>query len=113
MPLIHKVTTVQESQIPITPHCPLLSPAAIPDALSVYFTGAGGNVGAGKYNDGAHENRGILAGRLADGMKRAWEGTKSHLWMFQPFSGLMSLFHCHLILLRLENIVERSKSGKR
>lgn len=49
---------------------------AIPDALQVYFTGAGGNVGAGKYNDGSHENRGILAERLADGMKRAWENTK-------------------------------------
>lgn len=49
---------------------------AIPDALQVYFTGAGGNVGAGKYNDGAHENRGVLAGRLADGMKQAWENTQ-------------------------------------
>ncbi|MFA6660734.1 hypothetical protein [Proteiniphilum sp. UBA7639] len=49
---------------------------AIPDALQVYFTGAGGNVGAGKYNDGSHENRGVLAERLADGMKRAWENTK-------------------------------------
>lgn len=49
---------------------------AIPEALYVYFTGAGGNIGAGKYNDGAHENRGILAKRLADGMKRAWENTK-------------------------------------
>lgn len=49
---------------------------AVPDALNIYFTGAGANVGAGKYNDGSHENRGILAGRLADGMKRAWENTK-------------------------------------
>jgi len=49
---------------------------AIPDALNIYFTGAGANVGAGKYNDGSHEMRGILAGRLADGMKRAWENTK-------------------------------------
>ena len=32
--------------------------------------------GAGKYNDGSHVNRGILAERLADGMKRAWETTK-------------------------------------
>jgi hypothetical protein len=49
---------------------------AVPDALHVHFTGAGGNVGAGKYNDGSHVNRGILAERLADGMKRAWEATK-------------------------------------
>lgn len=48
----------------------------VPDALHVHFNGAGGNLGAGKYNDGSHENRGILARRLADGMKRAWESTK-------------------------------------
>ena len=49
---------------------------AVPDALHIHFTGAGGNIGAGKYNDGSHENRGILAKRLADGMKRAWESTE-------------------------------------
>ncbi len=49
---------------------------AVPDALHVHFDGAGGNIGAGKYNDGSHINRGILAERLADGMKRAWESTK-------------------------------------
>jgi len=49
---------------------------AVPEALHVHFNGAGGNLGAGKYNDGSHENRGILADRLADGMKRAWEATK-------------------------------------
>ncbi|MDD5521791.1 MAG: hypothetical protein PHI84_13320 [Kiritimatiellae bacterium] len=43
----------------------------VPDALHVHFAGADGNVAAGKYNDGSHEMRGILAGRLADGMKRA------------------------------------------
>ena len=48
----------------------------VPDALHIHFTGAGGNVGAGKYNDGSHEMRAILAERLADGMKRAWESTK-------------------------------------
>ena len=45
---------------------------AVPDALHIHFTGAGGNTGAGKYNDGSPENRMILAGRLADGMERAW-----------------------------------------
>jgi len=49
---------------------------AVPQALHIHFDGAGGNLGAGKYNDGSHENRGILAERLADGMKRAWETTK-------------------------------------
>ncbi len=49
---------------------------AIPQALHVHFNGAGGNITAGKYNDGSQENRGILAERLADGMKRAWEATR-------------------------------------
>lgn len=50
----------------------------VPGALHVHFTGAAGNIGAGKYNDGSHENRLILAGRLADGMKRAWETTEKY-----------------------------------
>lgn len=49
---------------------------AVPDALHIHFNGAGGNLTAGKYNDGAKENRLILAERLADGMKRAWDLTK-------------------------------------
>jgi hypothetical protein len=48
---------------------------AVPQALHVHFNGAGGNLAAGKYNDGSKEMRGILAERLADGMKRAWEST--------------------------------------
>ncbi|WP_207622039.1 hypothetical protein [Alienimonas californiensis] len=46
---------------------------AVPAALHVHFNGAGGNVGAGKYNDGDPQNRMTLALRLADGMRRAWE----------------------------------------
>jgi hypothetical protein len=49
---------------------------AVPDALHIHFNGAGGNIAAGKYNDGSHENRLILAEKLADGMKRAWENSK-------------------------------------
>ena len=37
----------------------------------IHFNGAAGNIGAGKYNDGAPENRAVLAGRVADGMKRS------------------------------------------
>lgn len=66
---------------------------AVPDALHVHFNGAGGNLGAGKYNDGSKENRGILAERLADGMKRAWEATKKEpltadmvSWKIEPVS---------------------------
>ena len=51
---------------------------AVPEALHVHFNGAGGNIGAGKYNDGSPENRLILAERLADGMKRAWESSERH-----------------------------------
>ena len=42
----------------------------------VHFTGAGGNIGAGKWNDGAKENRQVLADRMAAGMKAAWDTTK-------------------------------------
>jgi hypothetical protein len=48
----------------------------VPAALHVHFNGAGGNITAGKYNDGSRENRVRLAERLADGMRRAWETTR-------------------------------------
>ncbi|MGO8746819.1 MAG: hypothetical protein ACLQNE_12595 [Thermoguttaceae bacterium] len=48
----------------------------VPEALHVHFNGAGGNIGAGKYNDGNKANRMLLAERLADGMKRAFEATR-------------------------------------
>ena len=63
------------------------------ETLHVHFNGAGGNIGAGKYNDGAHKNRLILATRLADGMQRAFENTtKAPLtasavaWQTEPVS---------------------------
>ena len=43
--------------------------------LHIHFNGAGGNITAGKYNDGSPENRPVLATRLADGMKLAWDNT--------------------------------------
>ncbi|HUE72099.1 MAG TPA: hypothetical protein VMP01_14530 [Pirellulaceae bacterium] len=49
---------------------------AVPEALHVHFNGAGGNIGAGKYNDGAKTNRVTLGMRLADGMQRAWDATQ-------------------------------------
>jgi hypothetical protein len=42
----------------------------------IHFNGAGGNIGAGKYNDGSPENRQILADRVGDAMQRAWNSTK-------------------------------------
>ena len=47
-----------------------------PDTLQIYASGCSGNVTAGKYNDGAHENRQILADRLHAGMKAAAEATE-------------------------------------
>ena len=41
----------------------------------IHFDGAGGNIGAGKWNDGSHENRQILADRVAAGMANAWSAT--------------------------------------
>ncbi len=41
----------------------------------IHFDGAGGNIGAGKWNDGSHANRQILADRVADGMAKAWTAT--------------------------------------
>jgi hypothetical protein len=64
---------------------------AVPAALHVHFNGAGGNIGAGKYNDGAPTNRLTLALRLADGMARAWDQTKREAiqssdvqWVVEP-----------------------------
>ncbi|MEC7719550.1 MAG: hypothetical protein VYC98_17170 [Planctomycetota bacterium] len=39
----------------------------------VHFNGAGGNIGAGKWNDGRHAQRQILADRMAKGMEAAWD----------------------------------------
>jgi hypothetical protein len=50
--------------------------AAEKTGLHLHFNGAGGNVGAGKYNDGAPANRPVLAARLADGMRLAWKATE-------------------------------------
>ena len=43
---------------------------------NIYFTGAGGNITAGKYNDGSPERRAVLAGRMETAMKQAWELTE-------------------------------------
>jgi hypothetical protein len=50
--------------------------AALPGVVQIYFDGAGGNVACGKYNDGSPENRPVLARRLEEGMKAAWEATQ-------------------------------------
>lgn len=47
------------------------------DTFQVHFTGAAGNIGAGKYNDGAPAMRAVLADRMASGMTRARAAEKS------------------------------------
>jgi hypothetical protein len=49
---------------------------AVPGPLHIHFNGAGGNIGAGKYNDGSPEMRPELARRLAAGMAAAWEASE-------------------------------------
>jgi hypothetical protein len=44
--------------------------------FQVYFNGCGGNLTAGKYNDGAKENRPILRDRIRAGMAAAWKDMK-------------------------------------
>jgi len=44
--------------------------------MHIHFNGAGGNIGAGKWNDGSHENRQVLADRVQAGMQRAWENVE-------------------------------------
>lgn len=39
-----------------------------PDCTHLYFNGCGGNIGAGKYNDGSQEMRPILTRRIYDGI---------------------------------------------
>ncbi len=45
-------------------------------APHLYFNGAGGNITAGKYNDGEKKVRYELAVKLFNGLKEAWENTK-------------------------------------
>lgn len=64
----------------VTPDIPGIARAQrekeTPGVAHIHFNGASGNITAGKYNDGSKENRPILAGRLADGMRSAWKDQK-------------------------------------
>jgi hypothetical protein len=48
----------------------------MPGVFQIYFTGCAGNVTAGKYNDGARENRAVLRDRMYRGMADAWNATE-------------------------------------
>jgi len=49
-----------------------------PTLFQIYFTGCAGNITAGKYNDGAHQNRPVLRDRIFEGMKAAFRATKRY-----------------------------------
>jgi hypothetical protein len=44
--------------------------------FQMYFNGCGGNITAGKYNDGAKENRPVLRDKIHSAMVAAWKETK-------------------------------------
>jgi hypothetical protein len=50
--------------------------AALGGVPHIHFDGAGGDVTAGKYNNTTPADRGILAERLAAGMKKAWDTSR-------------------------------------
>jgi hypothetical protein len=77
---------------------------AVPEALHVHFTGAGGNIGAGKYNDGSRENRVALALRLSDGMKRAWDTTQKF-----PVNASSVQWHVEPVALPLGKHLDEAK----
>src|SRR5262245_13366629 len=57
--------------------------------FQVYFNGCGGNITAGKYNDGAKENRSALRDRIYSAMVAAWKVTErtevtTWEWRFEP-----------------------------
>lgn len=86
---------------------------AVPDALHIHFNGAGGDIGAGKYNNGVPENRDILARRLADGMERAWKDvvkvpvfTEDIHWATEP----VLLPVANDMITKIENQIKETKS---
>ena len=81
----------------------------------IHFNGAGGNIGAGKWNDGSKENRQVLADKVAAGMLAAWKDTKKSPvtasnvdWSIVP--ALLPVGK-HLVEAELKAIVE-NKAGK-
>lgn len=49
-----------------------------PAIFQIYMSGCSGDVVAGKFNDGAPENRPVLADKIYRGMVEAWRATKRH-----------------------------------
>jgi hypothetical protein len=60
-----------------------------PKVFQIYFTGCAGNITAGKYNDGAKENRPVLRDRIRTAMRAAWRATERRVvdgwaWRTEP-----------------------------
>jgi hypothetical protein len=68
----------------------------------IYFSGAGGNITAGKYNDGSPENRPVLAGRMETAMREAWEATEKTPIMLADFDWNLT----QLVLPLADHLVE-------
>lgn len=49
--------------------------AEMPGVPQIYLTGCGGDIMAGRYNDGDPANRPVLAGRVHQAMTEAWKAT--------------------------------------
>jgi hypothetical protein len=57
-----------------------------PNVFQIYFTGCAGNIAAGKYNDGAPQNRPLLRDRVYRAMTAAWKATTRqpvHPWQWR------------------------------
>jgi hypothetical protein len=55
-----------------------LRQAEVPAVFQIYATGASGDVTAGKFNDGAPEQRGVLAERIRRAMEESSRATRRH-----------------------------------
>jgi hypothetical protein len=89
---------------------------ALPGTVHIHFNGAGGNVAAGKYNDGSPKNRAILANRLATGMAAAWRATAKQplraadiQWRVKPV--VLPLRKMYRDTAKLEAILKDVKAG--
>lgn len=76
----------------------------------LHLNGAGGNVGAGKYNDGSHANRQVLADRMADAMQKAWDDRQPQAFDLADVAWSFTQVECpvggHLDAEDLEAIVK-------
>ena len=76
-PRIRRATTTRASAAPISSAWLATRPRRPRKCrLHIHFNGAGGNVVGRQVQRRLAENRPILAGRLAEGMKRAWDDQK-------------------------------------